>query len=400
MYCPNCGSPLEEDALFCTNCGSKIEPPEQEKMYSDEPVEPVDVPPYAQPITGQGREKPPKKSKTGLIVMIVIIAVLCVAIIAGAVVFVLMQRNKSQKVNAFKDVVESFEEILENSNYSSIEDEVNELMMRCEDAIEEKSVKNFEGLEQEIEDMKENLQNIASQVSSLEDLKNTYQTMVDEQYYVPDDLKQYVDDIFSNLQNAIDNGAGDQLENFKSQMEEMIEGLAQKDKELVDSLMNSVNSIDLSEAEADEKSALESYVKEIGQLMESENYKQAVESAQEYAEYASQVANSIRQRQEESRRQSEEEAQKQQEASAYICPGSNSRYLTEADLAGLTDWQLLLARNEIYARHGRKFDDPNIRAYFESKSWYRGTVDPDSFSTSVFNEYELANIEFIKEHEK
>lgn len=400
MYCPNCGSPLEEDALFCTNCGSKIEPPEQEKMFSDEPMGPADMPPYTPPITGEGSEKPPKKSKTGLIVMIVIIAVLCVAIIAGAVVFVLMQRNKSQKINAFKDIVESFEELLENSNYSSIEDEVNKLMMRCEDAIEEKSIKDFEDLEQEIEDMKENLQNIASQVSSLEDLKNTYQTMVDEQYYVPEDLKQYVDDIFADLQTAIDDGAGDQLENFKSQMEEMIEGLAQKDKELVDSLMDSVNSTDLSEAEDDEKSALESYVKEIGQLMESENYKQAVEKAQEYVKYASEVADSISQRQEESRKESEEEEQKQQEASAYICPGSDSRYLTEADLAGLSDWQLLLARNEIYARHGRKFDDPNIRAYFESKSWYSGTVNPDSFNTSVFNKYELANIEFIKKHEK
>ena len=44
----------------------------------------------------------------------------------------------------------------------------------------------------------------------------------------------------------------------------------------------------------------------------------------------------------------------------------------------------MIARNEIYARHGRKFNDSELQAYFNSKSWYKGTVNPEDFSTSVF----------------
>ena len=149
---------------------------------------------------------------------------------------------------------------------------------------------------------------------------------------------------------------------------------------------------------------MDNYVNEIQQLIDSKNFQQAIERAQSYVDYANQVEQAILAREEE-KRQSEEESRKEsEEAEAakrdYICPGSDSRYLTESDVSGLSDWELLLARNEIYARHGRKFDDPDIRAYFESKSWYNGTIDPDNFDASVFNVYEKANIEFIQEHEK
>ena len=60
---------------------------------------------------------------------------------------------------------------------------------------------------------------------------------------------------------------------------------------------------------------------------------------------------------------------------------------------------LRIARNEIYARHGRKFDSNELRTYFESKSWYRGTVDPEDFSVSCFNQYENANAAFLNQKE-
>jgi len=56
---------------------------------------------------------------------------------------------------------------------------------------------------------------------------------------------------------------------------------------------------------------------------------------------------------------------------AEILPQSNDRLLSNADLAGLTNWQCTLARNEIYARHGRPFNNDHIRAYFRSTGWYR-----------------------------
>ena len=84
----------------------------------------------------------------------------------------------------------------------------------------------------------------------------------------------------------------------------------------------------------------------------------------------------------------------------YLLPDSNTRYLTEADLSGLTHEELCFARNEIFARHGRIFQTPQIAAYFNSKSWYKGTVSAANFSESVFNAYERANISLISEYEQ
>lgn len=41
----------------------------------------------------------------------------------------------------------------------------------------------------------------------------------------------------------------------------------------------------------------------------------------------------------------------------------------------------------------------NFQAYFNGKSWYKGTVNPEDFSTSVFNDYEIKNIQLIQSYE-
>lgn len=83
----------------------------------------------------------------------------------------------------------------------------------------------------------------------------------------------------------------------------------------------------------------------------------------------------------------------------YILPESNKRLLTEEDLEGLSSEQLRLARNEIFARHGRIFGSSDLQDYFESKSWYKGTADADDFQDSSLSEIESKNVEFILEHE-
>lgn len=83
----------------------------------------------------------------------------------------------------------------------------------------------------------------------------------------------------------------------------------------------------------------------------------------------------------------------------YMIPQSSSRRLTYADVAGLSSWQLTIARNEIYARHGRIFSDPDIRAYFEAQPWYYGYILPEDFDASVLSSTEQYNIGFIKSYE-
>lgn len=83
----------------------------------------------------------------------------------------------------------------------------------------------------------------------------------------------------------------------------------------------------------------------------------------------------------------------------YILEGSDSRYITEKEVENLSDADRRLAKNEIYARHGRMFDSADLQDYFESKSWYKGTVKPSDFDESVLNKYEKANIDLISSME-
>lgn len=92
-------------------------------------------------------------------------------------------------------------------------------------------------------------------------------------------------------------------------------------------------------------------------------------------------------------------SQSQGTSTDYILPTSNTALVSYDTLRPLSDWQLRLARNEIYARHGRRFNDAQLQAYFDSKSWYHGTIAPDAFDASVLNDTELANIARIQEVE-
>lgn len=84
----------------------------------------------------------------------------------------------------------------------------------------------------------------------------------------------------------------------------------------------------------------------------------------------------------------------------YIFPSSGSKLLTDADMAGKSAAQLRLGRNEIYARHGRKFNDSSLQSYFESCSWYKVNAGYNYSNDSAnLNEIEKKNILFIKSYE-
>lgn len=84
----------------------------------------------------------------------------------------------------------------------------------------------------------------------------------------------------------------------------------------------------------------------------------------------------------------------------YILPNSDSRYLTKSDLEGLSKEECRLARNELYARHGRKFDDEALTNYFSQFDWYHPTIDPDNFDESILNDVEIANRDLIVQFEE
>lgn len=96
----------------------------------------------------------------------------------------------------------------------------------------------------------------------------------------------------------------------------------------------------------------------------------------------------------------DEEEEEIEEPSEYILENSDSEYLTKDDLVGMTAEECRLARNELYARHGRMFDDEELRSYFESCSWYQGTIEAADFQESMLSDIEIANRDLIVEYEK
>ncbi len=84
----------------------------------------------------------------------------------------------------------------------------------------------------------------------------------------------------------------------------------------------------------------------------------------------------------------------------YVFPQADTNFLDSNDLNGKTAAECRIARNEIYARHGRIFNDEQLQGYFETCSWYQGSVTPENFSENVLNETEKANLTAIAEYEK
>lgn len=88
--------------------------------------------------------------------------------------------------------------------------------------------------------------------------------------------------------------------------------------------------------------------------------------------------------------------------SEYILPQSSSKPLSFSEISSLSLRELNYARNEVFARHGRRFHSAELQRYFNSKSWYSGTISPENFDDnylSTLNNVEKANVEALKKEE-
>ena len=84
----------------------------------------------------------------------------------------------------------------------------------------------------------------------------------------------------------------------------------------------------------------------------------------------------------------------------YVLPLSGTVLLKEEDLLNFSDYELKLARNEIFARYGRQFEDSDLAAHFESCSWYEGTVLPEEFDEGMLSQVEMDNLKVIQSAEE
>ena len=86
--------------------------------------------------------------------------------------------------------------------------------------------------------------------------------------------------------------------------------------------------------------------------------------------------------------------------SEYILPRSDREIINTKSLTYLSERELMLARNEIYARHGREFQTEWMQEYFDSCSWYViNQYYNYNNEDSMLNSIELQNIRIITDYE-
>ena len=84
----------------------------------------------------------------------------------------------------------------------------------------------------------------------------------------------------------------------------------------------------------------------------------------------------------------------------FIFFDSDQRYLTEDELDELTEAEVRIALNEIYARRGYKFTTaPDMIMHFESCDWYNGTETDMNAVAATFNQYEQKNVDLLVNYE-
>lgn len=81
----------------------------------------------------------------------------------------------------------------------------------------------------------------------------------------------------------------------------------------------------------------------------------------------------------------------------FIMPEVHFEPITESDLVHFSAKELTLLRNEIFAIHGRPFSDPELRAYFSSKSWYEPIA---VFNDAYVPAHGQANAHLIGEYQR
>jgi serine/threonine protein kinase, bacterial len=85
-------------------------------------------------------------------------------------------------------------------------------------------------------------------------------------------------------------------------------------------------------------------------------------------------------------------------------PSNNSfwlsqRLVTDADLNGKDGFELDIMRNSIFASHGRRFDTPELQAYFNRQPWYRPIYSPKAFPLKLLSKLEQQNVDYINKYQ-
>ena len=374
-----------------------------------------------------------KKSKKGLVAIVIIVLI---ALAGGAVFAYKIQADKkeladfSQKVAAFQS------EKLDGRDFGSHQSYFTDFMKECQDAIDAGDLKKMEELDKKWSEVENTYATVSNGKTSLDAFASGIDQALST-YSITDDYKA----TYETLKKDVE--AAQKVSDFQKQLDALATNLKSDNLKVIQNMKNDISSVSLDKdyVSADDQKKLDAYSTEVEKYIQEENYAQAVTTLNSWKTDVTALKKTIDDKKaaEQAKAESEAEAKRAAESKAaeskaaeskaaeskknqttetkkdssknnssssnssassdYVLPGSSSQYLSASDVKNLSSYQLMIARNEIYARHGRKFNDSELQAYFNGKSWYKGTVNPEDFSTSVFNDYEIKNIQLIQSYE-
>lgn len=398
------------------------------------------------------------KAKTGHIVnktknksVQMLIAAALIFIAAIAIVIVIIAKSfLGSKVGDFEKSVEAYEEAMMDND--SAFGAYQQLFEKAKEALQNEDTAAFDDLMSQMEDAIEQMTGEMDSQMELSELKEFYDGIF-VNYQIIEEYQESYDALMKRLDAAIESRDEDEARALKKELHSLRVNLGNANQNLVQKKINEINRMNMPKANESEMKKLDEYEEKLNAALGEENFIEALKILDEWYATAKDIeeriqadaekekakyqkesrAQAAKEAEEKAKRESEEAAKKESEeaakreseeaakreseeaakresenaaqqnptpppaapTSSYIINGSDSRYLTEADVSGLSAWDKKLARNEIYARHGRRFNNADIQAYFDSQSWYSGTIAPENFDTSVLNDYERKNIELI-----
>ncbi len=374
-YCYECGNKMADEDLFCMACGARQEVPKPEVTPSPAiPPKPQSIPQtqpqaqqpvqYQQPIQPNPQTQTAKK-KSGVMTAILIILFVLIITIIGALIFLIMNRDKDSGAGNNR---KNDEKIMEDGEEETSEDIDGESLPR----------ETGEGgtVKQDPQDENNGTEAVSGP---------TYQEIV----------RNYYD--AANMDHAdfvALYGAGDEYLNVAA-----LDGIILSGGELVYTMCDSNN--DGKEELLIAQRYEDGGVKQVAvYIMEEDKVVRADKEADSVNFADVKWTRLVKIKTDAGTAESESIADIPSAEPDYILPESSTRLLTFADLEGLDAEQCRIARNEIYARHGRKFKDEALQAYFNSKSWYNGYIEPADFTDTMLSDIENKNKDLIVKYEE
>lgn len=385
-----------------------------------------------------------KKSKKGLVAIVIILLIA----LAGGAVFAYKKQADKKELADFSQKVAAFQsEKLDGKDFGSHQSYFTDFMKECQDAIDVGDLKKMEELDKKWSEVENTYTTVSNGKTSLDAFASGIDQALST-YSITDDYKATYETLKKDVETAQKDCDYEKVSDFQKQLDALATNLKSDNLKVIQNLKNDISSVSLDKdyVSADDQKKLEAYSTEVEKYIKEENYAQAVTTLNSWKTDVTALKKTIDDKKaaEQAKAESEAESKRAAESKAaeskaaeskaaeskaaeskknqttetkkdssknnssssnssassdYVLPGSSSQYLSASDVKNLSSYQLMIARNEIYARHGRKFNDSELQAYFNGKSWYKGTVNPEDFSTSVFNDYEIKNIQLIQSYE-